>query len=218
VEILPKYNLAIFDFDGTIADTFSITMQIAKKLTQDFNYEPITSQQWQDLREIGILQVIKKYKFPLWRIPEVGRELHKEMHRNIHKISLFDGMAAVLKELFEHSIQLGLVSSNGGDNIQKVLGDEIASYFSFVECGVSMFSKQAKFEKVLKASQVNANQAICIGDEIRDIQAARKAKIPFGAVSWGYTNIEKLLAHFPQEVFHNVTDISKKLLIPSAIK
>ncbi len=218
MKLLTKYNLVIFDFDGTIADTYPITMQIAEKLAQDFNYEPISPQQWQEIRELGVMQVIRKYKFPIWRIPEVARELQKQMRQDIHKVPLFDDMAAVLRELFENGIQLALVSSNGCENIQKVLGEEIASYFSFFECGVSMFSKQAKFKKVLKASGVKANHTICIGDEIRDIQAAKKAKIPFGAVSWGYTNIEKLLTLFPQEIFHTVLDIREKLLLPSTNK
>jgi phosphoglycolate phosphatase len=77
---------------------------------------------------------------------------------------------------------------------------------------VRVFGKQAKLKKLLKQSGVEANEAICIGDEIRDIQAAEKMQIPFGAVSWGYTNVEAMKAHHPAEVFASVGEIALKLI------
>lgn len=210
---LSKYKLAIFDFDGTLADTYPWMLHIADRLATEYNYDPITPQQWDELREMGVMKLMKKYRFPLWRLPEIANEIQTRMKRDIHKINLFENMVTVLKELFQNDVKLALVSSNSCENIQKVLGQEALSYFSFFECGVSMFSKQAKFKKVLKASGFSAKNTICIGDEIRDIQAARKANIPFGAVAWGYTNIEKLCALLPQEIFHSVNEISEKLLL-----
>lgn len=212
MDLLSKYKLAIFDFDGTLADTYPWMLNIADRLASDYNYDPITPQQWDELREMGVMNVIRKYKFPLWHLPEIAHEIQTRMKNDIHKISLFDDMRTVLKELFQNDVKLALVSSNSCENIQKVLGQEVLTYFSFFECGVSMFSKQSKFKKVLKDSGVSAPKTICIGDEIRDIQAARKANIPFGAVAWGYTSIEKLCAFVPQEIFHSVHEISEKLL------
>lgn len=213
MDFLSKYKLAIFDFDGTLADTYPWMLHIADRLATEYNYDPITPQQWDELREMGVMKLMKKYRFPLWRLPEIANEIQTRMKRDIHKINLFENMVTVLKELFQNDVKLALVSSNSCENIQKVLGQEALSYFSFFECGVSMFSKQAKFKKVLKASGFSAKNTICIGDEIRDIQAARKANIPFGAVAWGYTNVEKLCALLPQEIFHSVNEISEKLLL-----
>lgn len=217
MDFLAKYKLVIFDFDGTLANTYPYMLQIADSIASDLHYDPVSQNQLDELRELGVMKLIKKYKFPLWKIPEVAREIQTRMNRDIHQISLFDNMAAVLQQLFHHKVELALVSSNGNENIQKVLGKEIASYFSYFECGVSMFSKQAKFSKVLKNSGFQAEHALCIGDEIRDLQAARKVKIPFGAVAWGYTNIDKLSSFFPQEIFHSVCEISEKLLMPVSI-
>jgi phosphoglycolate phosphatase len=53
---------------------------------------------------------------------------------------------------------------------------------------------------------------LCIGDEIRDLEAAAKAGIPFGAVAWGFTQIEALQAHAPAEVFMRMDEIAERIL------
>jgi len=202
------YKLAIFDFDGTLADTYPWVIKIFSHLAKEHQYETITEAQFEEFKSVGVRKIIKKYKFPIWKIPAIAKIVQKKMNEDIHEITLFDDIENVLNNLSKSGIQLALVSSNEFSNIKKVLGDEITSLFSFFECGVSMFSKQSKFKKIVKASGIQENQALCIGDEIRDLQAAHRANIPFGAVAWGYTNIETLITYHPQEVFHSVFDIN----------
>jgi phosphoglycolate phosphatase len=75
-----------------------------------------------------------------------------------------------------------------------------------------MFGKAAKFRRVLKMSGIAAARAICIGDEIRDYEAAREVGLAFGAVSWGYTDPVALSALKPQIVFHSVADLAPALI------
>lgn len=206
------YKLAIFDFDGTIADTFPWILRILSHLANEHQVDPISNSQLEEFRTHGIRKIIKKYKFPIWKIPLIARDIQQKMSEDIHEISLFDDIENVLNNLSKNGVQLALVSSNEKSNIQKILGNEITELFSFFECGVSMFSKQSKFKKIVKSSGINEDQVLCIGDEIRDIQAAQKANIPFGAVAWGYTNLETLISYHPQEVFHSVFEINHAFL------
>jgi hypothetical protein len=54
-----------------------------------------------------------------------------------------------------------------------------------------------------------AADAICIGYEVRDGEAARQAVIDFGAVSWGYARLEALRRTSPVLVFDSVEDIAQ---------
>jgi phosphoglycolate phosphatase len=45
--------------------------------------------------------------------------------------------------------------------------------------------------------------------QVADLEAARKEKIAFGAVSWGYATIESLREHFPEEEFDSISDIKR---------
>ena len=72
-----------------------------------------------------------------------------------------------------------------------------------------MFGKAAKFRRVLRMAGVSPEQALCIGDEIRDLEAARAAGVDFGAVAWGYTNAEALQKRAPDAMFASMGDILK---------
>jgi phosphoglycolate phosphatase len=78
-------------------------------------------------------------------------------------------------------------------------------------CGASLFGKGPKLRAVLRSSGIPAAEAICIGDEIRDLEAAREAGLAFGAVTWGYTQPASLRAHGPEEVFESFEEIPRKL-------
>jgi phosphoglycolate phosphatase len=71
-----------------------------------------------------------------------------------------------------------------------VLGEANAARISWWACGASLFGKAPKFQKVLQASGVPAAQALSVGDETRDIDAARATGVRAGAVQWGYANAE----------------------------
>ena len=70
-----------------------------------------------------------------------------------------------------------------------------------------MFGKAARFRKVLRRTGIAARDAIAIGDEIRDLEAAQKAGVAFGAVTWGYTTAEALIARSPAALFHSIDEI-----------
>ena len=59
---------------------------------------------------------------------------------------------------------------------------------------------------------VDAGSAISIGDEVRDIEAARAAGIASGAVTWGYAAAEALRAHDPEMMFETMDEIVPRLI------
>ena len=62
-------------------------------------------------------------------------------------------------------------------------------------------------KKILKNCGVDNEYSIYIGDELRDIEAAKKVNIPSEVVSWGYNKIQVLKEKTPDEVFLNIHDI-----------
>jgi phosphoglycolate phosphatase len=57
---------------------------------------------------------------------------------------------------------------------------------------MSVFGKASRIRAVLKACGVAPADALYIGDQATDAEAARKAGVAFGAVHWGYATIEAL--------------------------
>ena len=54
--------------------------------------------------------------------------------------------------------------------------------------------------------------AIAIGDEVRDIEAARAVGLACGAVTWGYAAREALIALEPDLLIERMEDIAPALL------
>jgi phosphoglycolate phosphatase len=108
-------------------------------------------------------------------------------------------------------VQLAVVNSNSRENVERVLGPDNARLMTHFACGVSMLGKAARLRRVIRRSAVQPSEAIYIGDEIRDAEAAGKAEITFGAVTWGLHRQKVLCRQNPAEIFTTVQDIADKL-------
>ncbi len=75
-----------------------------------------------------------------------------------------------------------------------------------------MFGKVSKIKTILHKSGLSNEHSIFIGDEVRDIEAAKKANISAGAVSWGYNKIRSLEEKTPDAIFHNIDEILERLV------
>jgi phosphoglycolate phosphatase len=148
---------------------------------------------------------------PAWKLPLIARFMRMRMAQEIASISLFPGIATELERLSAAGVKLSIVSSNSEHNVRQVLGHRHAALFQRFECGVSLLGKGVRLQRVLRAHRVAPNDAIYVGDELRDLHAAHGEQIPFGAVGWGYARLEALAVQSPEVVFSRVEEISQVL-------
>jgi len=207
--IRPKYQLVIFDFDGTLADSYPWFLSIFDELAIRFKLPRLEKSALEQLRKVDIHHISREFKIPIWKMVRIGSHVQKKMASQIENIRLVDGMQMVLDKLIGMGIKMAVVSSNDEQNIRQVLGPDNAAHFVAFECGVSIFGKKAKFEKVLKKTNTQPGQALCLGDEVRDLKSAQQAGIAFGAVTWGYTAAEMFQTHAPDALFNRPEEILK---------
>jgi len=205
-----KYKVAIFDFDGTLADSFPFFLGILDELADKYHREHVSPEQLSELRKMTTPELLKFFHFPMWRLPFIGRNVNNQMSQNISQISLFEGMEALIQDLASLGMVLVVVSSNSYDNVIRVLGDN-AALFSHFECGSALMGKKKRFKRVLKKLKVDPTEVISIGDEIRDLEASKKMDIAFGAVTWGFNDPEAFVSREPDHIFYSVSDISTVL-------
>ena len=200
-------KLAIFDFDGTLADTYPLFMDSLDVLAATHGFRRLACHERQRLRGLSATEVIRELQLPLWKVPAVLSDFRKIMRRRIDEARLFSGMASVLCAMVQKDIKVAIATSNSIDNVRAILGDPLLSRFAMLECGSTLFGKSHRLRRILKKTEVMRAQAIYIGDEIRDAEAAKKMGISFGAVAWGYTDVDVLLRTNPFKVFRTPTDI-----------
>jgi phosphoglycolate phosphatase len=206
-----QYRLAIFDSDGTLADTLPWMRSVFNELAGEHGFRRVEPHEYEQFRDLHGTALLKALGLPLWKLPRVVSAMRKKMASHITQFAPFPGAADMLKRLSACGVQLGVVSSNSRTNVERILGPCAAALVNHFGCGVSMFGKATRLRAVVRASGVAPRETIYIGDEIRDAEAARAAEVAFGAVAWGQHSATALRAHEPAEFFNCVDEIVARL-------
>lgn len=197
----PSPRLVIFDFDGTLSDSGGWFLSIVDHLSDRYGFRRIGKHEVEPLRRMPTRDVIRHIGIPRWRLPFIARYVRRLFGHHTHQVHLFDGVPEMLAAIEAAGIPIAVVTSNSEANARAVLGPENARRISWWACGASLFGKAPKFRKVLKASGVPPHQVLSIGDETRDIDAARETGVRAGAALWGYADPDALAHLKPDFAF-----------------
>ncbi|AGC44249.1 phosphoglycolate phosphatase [Myxococcus stipitatus DSM 14675] len=208
---MPPYRLVIFDFDGTLADSFPWFQSVFNDVADRFGFARLSPEEFQELRGLSGREIMARTKVPLWRLPAIVNHMRKEKLAAAGSTPLFAGVPELLASLKAAGVTVAIISSDTEASVRAVMGPVVESVTHF-DCGAALFGKAAKFRRMLKRTHVAPSEALSIGDEIRDIEAAREAGIAAAAVGWGYTLPEALTRHAPALMFHSVAAMRAALL------
>lgn len=206
-----RWRLVIFDFDGTLADSFPWFAGVLSAVAARWRIRPVGPEEIELLRQAGHREILRHLQVPGWKAPLVARDLRRRMTADIHHIRPFADVDALLRALHGAGIELAIATSNSADNVRAVLGPQALRRFRHLETGVAIHGKGARLRRLLRRTGVPAAAAVYIGDELRDIEAARAAGVTAAAVTWGYNRAEALRRAGPDLVFERIEDIQARL-------
>lgn len=200
------YRLALFDFDGVLADSAGWFVEQLPSLADRHGFRSPDAAEIERLRRLPTREVVKAMGVSPLRLPAIASDLRKRMAADAERIALFDGVPEMLTSLAQRGVRFAVVSSNSEANVRTVLGPHAKAVAAF-SCGSALFGKAARFSKLLKQLDVPAASACAVGDEVRDIEAARKARIASVAVTWGYGAAEALLQACPDHLTRTPAEV-----------
>ena len=197
----------IFDFDGTIADTHHYIVEISNRLSKEFGYKIIQPEELQTLKDKTSQEIIMHLNVPIMKIPAILTRAKKEFEKGLTSLKPIKGLKETLLELKKMGFMLGIVSSNSLENISKFLKNHQMDVFDFIHPTPMVWSKNTALKKILTKHKLNPYQVVYIGDEMRDIDAARKAGLRVIAVDWGYNSTISLKKKKPNYLVHMPQDL-----------
>lgn len=206
------YRLVIFDFDGTLADSAGWVLHALTDVAGIYNFRRISADEAAMLRGWDNRAIIRYLGVPFWKLPAIARHMRARMAAEADRILLFPGAEGTLRGLVEAGATLAIVSSNAEGTVRRILGPALSAEIAAFECGASLFGKARRFRRVLRRLGVPPGEAIAIGDEGRDIEAARAAGIDTGAVTWGYATAALLATRRPTVTFERMDELAPRLL------
>jgi phosphoglycolate phosphatase len=210
---MKKIKYIIFDFDGTIADTLPFSFQKFIEIARSLNVEDLTDKEIiKEIRSKSYQELLKGSFNKAWlKLPYVInmiKNMQVELEKEMKNIKFFPGVKKFLYELKDRGYKLAIISSNRVENINKFIEFNKLDIFDFVHGKTDLFGKAGYLGKFLKDYNLKKTEVIYIGDEIRDVEACKKAGIKMIGVSWGLHTIEALkkakvdyIVKKPSEVF-----------------
>lgn len=206
-----RYPLVIFDFDGTLADSFPFFVKAQHALAQRHGFTAIDEARVEDLRRLGTRELLQELKFPTWKVPIVAADFIRMM-RGAPPVPLFPGVGDVLRQLRERGARLAILTSNSVENVRRVLDAELMEAIELIDGGAHVLGKHRRIARMLKQAKTDASQAIYVGDQVSDGEAARRVGVAFGAVGWGYSHADTLRAMGAEEFFETVPELGRLAL------
>lgn len=192
-----KYKYVLFDFDGTLADTEEVNFVIYQKLAEKYNLRNITLDELGHIKKMSAKELMEYVELKKRYLPFVLKRGKKLLKQDIRNVNLCKpDILECIKKIKSLGINIGIITTNSKTNVKHFLDEHNANFFDFVSSS-TMFGKESKIKRIIKKEKLTNKDVLYVGDEIRDIHAAKKAGIDIASVVWGYNTVESLMKNEP---------------------
>ncbi len=196
---MSEYDIAVFDFDGTIADTREGVFDSIVYALEAYNL-PIPEKDALNAflgppLHNGFVDVIGVDDDLAEKLVAKYRELY--IDNAMYRLKLFDGVEDLLKSLRNNGVKLAIASSKPEVFFERIL-KKVGIYDLFdTVCGDILHSKtEGKEDIILRAisnlTETGNEKIIMVGDRHYDVLGAKKVGIPCIGVVFGFDYEEEL--------------------------
>lgn len=185
IKAADRQRAVVFDFDGTIADSLAAVIGVFEDLTGRHGY--YSPEQIQGMRDLSFPELVTILRVPRWKVPLLLLRGRRMLTAHLQDIALHKGMIDAIKKLYEDGIPLYVLSSNSTENVEMYLKrHHLHKYFSGVYGGASLLGKAPQLLKLIDRANIDTERSWYVGDETRDVSAARSVGLNIASVTWGY--------------------------------
>lgn len=183
-------SFILFDFDGTIADTISVGLEIINAHADRFGYKRLDGEL---NTHLSAMQLVKLAEVKLWKLPYLIYQLKQKLSEQSDEIQILPEAKKIIESVKNDGYELGILTSNSMKTVSAFLKRyKLDSFFTYIKTDVFIFEKKKALAKTKKLLN---KKIIYVGDELRDIEACKKNNIPIVSVSWGMNSYESLESH-----------------------
>ncbi|EGV16400.1 HAD hydrolase-like protein [Thiocapsa marina] len=187
----------LFDFDGTLVDSLEAAYTAFRQVGPEFGCAPLSRERLERLRGMHALEVVHALGVPMYRLPQLATRMRRAMRADLMETAPIEGIGEVLEMLLQRGHRLGILSSNARASVHEYIRRHRLPGLEAVVGGTGLFGKAGALRRQVRRQGIAAECLIYVGDELRDLEAAREAQVPFAAVAWGYTPLARLAAAGP---------------------
>ena len=203
-------KLVLFDFDGTIADSRATFVKIANRLAPRFGYKTITELELKKLTNLSSQEIIQQANISKLKLLCILRKIRQEFSQEVQSLKPITQIDSSLFALRNAGYELNILTSNAKKNVELFLiKNEIDALFTTIHSGITLFGKDKVIKRILRSNKLSHHEVIYVGDETRDIAAAKESKIAVIAVGWGFNSPEVLSQFQPDFLIQTPAELIK---------
>lgn len=183
-------RLAIFDFDGTLADTSEGILYCYDHGAAQLGYVPAPREQYEGVIgghvDAGFRKVYGMDRALSERAMQIYRKLYQE--KGMYLAHLYDGMERTLRRLKDAGIRIALATLKHERFAEKMLQNlGVADYFDCICAfdGSAGCDKKVLLHRVCRTLNIPEQDSVLIGDSVFDAIGAEQAGMDFLAVTYG---------------------------------
>jgi len=218
-----KYELVIFDLDGTLVDSAPDVLSAANKALGQMRLPLLTNEQIK--KAIGPSSEV----FAAVALGEHNKHRTEEFFQIYRACYLehcadrtapFDGIMEMLENL--RSLKLAVASNKPFIFVQKILTqlgmDTLFEISAAPEVAGNPKPNPAMIHYLLDRFNVEPEKALVVGDTDNDILAAQRAGVAVCAAGWGYAEKEKILALCPDFYIRHPSELTEMLCQKNSVR
>jgi phosphoglycolate phosphatase len=204
------YKHIVFDFDGTLADSAKVALEVYNEMAEEYKFKKLTMEQYKKLSSLTLKDRFKEIGVPYykpWLILELIKKARKEYGKLLDSISLFDGIHSVLQELDKRGYIISIISTNSRDNIKSFIKGKKLDFIKEVYSSKGLYGKAEVLKSYIKKNSIDKKELLYVADELRDLKICKKLNIDILSVTWGFDSRDLLSKYEPTYMIHEVEGI-----------
>lgn len=200
---MPDYDLLIFDWDGTLADSIGRIVDAMQHAAVRSGLPPRDAPQVKGIIGLGLPEAILALYPGLSEVQvKAFRERYAERYIALEAMPspLFLGAREGLEAFRRAGYRLAVATGKARRGLDRVLkAHGLEAFFDITRAADETRSKPhpLMLEEILAHCDVRAPRALMIGDSAFDLQMARNAGMPCVAVGYGAIELSALMAYEP---------------------
>ena len=197
-----KYDLVIFDLDGTLLNTIGDLAASVDYVMRSRNLPEHSDAEYRRMVGGGIKRLVERALPPHLAadesyVEECVTQFRRYYVDNIDRHTVpYEGMAEIMHELRAQGVALAVASNKFQHGVDRLIGKFFAD-IDFIAIEGNREGEPLKpdpriVEKILRKSSTACQRAVMVGDSGIDIRTAAAANIDSIGVAWGFRFAEEL--------------------------
>ena len=197
-----RYDLIVFDWDGTVMDSTAVIARSIQAASRDLDLPVPSDEVARHVIGLGLDQALR------YAVPDAGAHQHHDLVARYrhhffsqeNEMPLFEGAEQLMQELRADGFLLAVATGKNSNGLDRALkSSNMAQYFHSTRTADKTVSKPdpTMLLEILDELDVSAPRALMVGDTTHDLQMAINAGVESLAMTHGAHPEDQLLALKP---------------------